>query len=187
MPEHGFGKLNLDAAPSILKAQNQVEWRISDHPVAYPEALAQMEARAAAIAEGTAGEQVWLLEHPPIYTAGTSANDADLIEARFPVYRTGRGGQFTYHGPGQRVGYAMLDLKTRKPDVRAYVHDLEQWLIETLAQLGVKGERRAGPGRHLGAAGHFARRQDRGAGRAHPALGDVAWRGAERGAGPFAL
>ena len=88
-----------------------VEWRISDQPVAYPEALAAMEARAAAIAEGTAGEQVWLLEHPPIYTAGTSAKDADLIDARFPVYRTGRGGQFTYHGPGQRVGYVMLDLK----------------------------------------------------------------------------
>ena len=87
---------------------------------------------------------VWLLEHPPIYTAGTSANDADLIDARFPVYRTGRGGQFTYHGPGQRVGYAMLNLKNRKPDVRAYVRDLEQWLIEALAQLGVKGERREG-------------------------------------------
>ena len=87
---------------------------------------------------------VWLLEHPPIYTAGTSANDDDLIDARFPVYRTGRGGQFTYHGPGQRVGYAMLDLKQRKPDVRAYVQDLEQWLIETLALFNVKGERRAG-------------------------------------------
>jgi len=84
------------------------------------------------------------LEHPPIYTAGTSANDADLLDARFPVYRTGRGGQFTYHGPGQRVGYAMLNLKARKPDVRAYVHDLEQWLIETLALFGVKGERREG-------------------------------------------
>ncbi|HEU0096799.1 MAG TPA: lipoyl(octanoyl) transferase LipB, partial [Rhizomicrobium sp.] len=86
----------------------------------------------------------WLLEHPPIYTAGTSANEADLIDARFQVYHTGRGGQFTYHGPGQRVGYAMLDLKQRNPDVRAYVRDLEQWLIETLALLGVKGERRDG-------------------------------------------
>lgn len=103
-----------------------------------------MEARAAAIAEGSAGEQIWLLEHPPIYTAGTSAKDEDLIDARFPVYRTGRGGQFTYHGPGQRVGYAMLDLKRRKPDVRAYVHDLEEWLIQALAELGVKGERREG-------------------------------------------
>jgi len=121
-----------------------VKWAISNRPVAYPEALAQMEARAAAIAGGDAGELVWLLEHPPIYTAGTSAKDSDLLEARFPVYRTGRGGQFTYHGPGQRIGYAMLDLRTRKPDVRAYVRDLEQWLIETLAQFNVKGERREG-------------------------------------------
>jgi len=139
VPEHGFGRLNLDAP-----VRSQVEWKVNDRPVAYPEALAEMESRAAAIAEGTAGELVWLLEHPPIYTAGTSAKDSDLIEARFPVYRTGRGGQFTYHGPGQRVGYVMLDLKTRKPDVRAYVRDLEQWLIETLALLGVKGERREG-------------------------------------------
>jgi len=148
VPQHGFGKLNLDAPTTSLTAANRekraVEWKISDHPIPYPEALAQMEARAAAIAEGSAGEQIWLLEHPPIYTAGTSAKDSDLIEARFPVYRTGRGGQFTYHGPGQRIGYAMLDLKTRKPDVRAYVRDLEQWLIETLAQFNVKGERREG-------------------------------------------
>jgi lipoyl(octanoyl) transferase len=120
------------------------EWKISDAPVGYPEALAAMEARVAAIAEGTALEQVWLLEHPPIYTAGTSARDEDLLEALFPVYRTGRGGQFTYHGPGQRVAYAMLDLKRRKPDVRAYVRDLEEWLIQALAELGVKGERREG-------------------------------------------
>ena len=123
---------------------NLIEWKISDQPVAYPDALAAMEARAAAIAAGEASEQVWLLEHPPIYTAGTSAQDTDLIDARFPVYRTGRGGQFTYHGPGQRVGYVMLDLKRRKPDVRAYVRDLEQWLIETLAEFNVKGERREG-------------------------------------------
>ncbi|HEY4077316.1 MAG TPA: lipoyl(octanoyl) transferase LipB [Rhizomicrobium sp.] len=121
-----------------------VEWKITDRPVAYPEALAEMEARAAAIAGGSADEMVWLLEHPPIYTAGTSAKESDLIDARFPVYHTGRGGQFTYHGPGQRVGYAMLDLKRRKPDVRAYVYDLEQWLIETLAMFNVKGERREG-------------------------------------------
>jgi lipoyl(octanoyl) transferase len=132
LPEHGF---------RMLKAP---DWKISDSPVPYPDAVAAMEARAAAIADGTAGEQVWLLEHPPIYTAGTSANDADLLDARFPVFRTGRGGQFTYHGPGQRVGYVMLDLKTRKPDVRAYVRDLEQWLIETLALYNVKGERREG-------------------------------------------
>ena len=143
MPDHGFGKLNLDA-PVKTAPKTEVAWKISDQPVAYPEALAAMEARATAIAHGTAGEQVWLLEHPPIYTAGTSANDADLLEARFPVYHTGRGGQFTYHGPGQRVGYAMLDLRTRTPDVRAYVRDLEQWLIETLAQFNVKGERREG-------------------------------------------
>jgi lipoyl(octanoyl) transferase len=124
--------------------KTDLEWRISDAPVPYPQALAEMEARAAAIAEGTAGEQIWLLEHPPIYTAGTSARDEDLIDPRFPVYRTGRGGQFTYHGPGQRVAYAMLDLKRRKPDVRAYVQDLEEWLIQALAELGVKGERRAG-------------------------------------------
>lgn len=120
------------------------DWKIDDTPVAYPDALALMEDRAAAIAEGRARELIWLLEHPPIYTAGTSANDADLLDARFPVYRAGRGGQFTYHGPGQRVGYVMLDLKTRKPDVRAYVRDLEQWLIETLAEFNVKGERREG-------------------------------------------
>jgi lipoyl(octanoyl) transferase len=120
------------------------DWKTSDTPVPYPEALAEMEARAAGIADGTAGELVWLLEHPPIYTAGTSAQPSDLLDARFPVYQTGRGGQFTYHGPGQRVGYAMLDLKRRKPDVRAYVHDLEQWLIEALAEFNVKGERREG-------------------------------------------
>jgi len=137
--DYGFGKLNLD---STLKTRT--EWRISDLPVAYPDAVAEMEARSTAIAEGQADELVWLLEHPPVYTAGTSADDRDLIDPRFPVYRTGRGGQFTYHGPGQRVGYVMLNLKARKPDVRAYVHDLEQWLIETLALFGVKGERREG-------------------------------------------
>ena len=124
--------------------RSAVEWKISDQPVAYPEALDFMEARAAAISDGSANEMVWLLEHPPIYTAGTSANDADLLDARFPVFHTGRGGQFTYHGPGQRVGYVMLNLKTRKPDVRAYVRDLEQWLIESLALFNVKGERREG-------------------------------------------
>ncbi len=122
----------------------RLEWKVTDSLVPYPEALAHMEARADAIAAGTANEEVWLLEHPPIYTAGTSADDADLIDARFPVYRTGRGGQFTYHGPGQRIGYVMLNLKDRNPDVRAYVRDLEQWLIETLALFNVKGERREG-------------------------------------------
>lgn len=139
MPDYGFGKLNLDM---LLK--KRIEWQVSDLPVAYPEAVTEMEARAAAIAEGRAGELVWLLEHPPIYTAGTSADDRDLIDARFPVFRTGRGGQFTYHGPGQRVGYVMLNLKARKPDVRGYVRDLEQWLIEALALFSIKGERREG-------------------------------------------
>ena len=135
----------MNASPSAAAPiADKVGWKISDRPVPYPEAVAAMEARAEAIAAGAAGELVWLLEHPPIYTAGTSARDADLIEARFPVHRTGRGGQFTYHGPGQRIGYVMLDLKRRKPDVRAYVCDLEQWLIDALAELGVKGERRQG-------------------------------------------
>src|SRR5438552_12729918 len=127
-----------------LWSPNPVGWETNAGPVAYDEAVARMDATVAAIHEGTSPEQVWLLEHPPVYTAGTSAKDVDLIDARFPVYRSGRGGQFTYHGPGQRVGYAMLDLKTRTPDVRAYVRDLEQWLIETLAQFNVKGERREG-------------------------------------------
>ena len=122
----------------------RLEWKTAQGPVPYPEALAEMEARVDAITAERAAEQVWLLEHPPIYTAGTSAKDEDLLDARFPVYRTGRGGQFTYHGPGQRVGYVMLNLKNRKADVRAYVEDLEQWLIETLALFGVKGERRQG-------------------------------------------
>jgi lipoyl(octanoyl) transferase len=130
--------------PLQSQLKTRTEWKVSDHLVPYPEALAEMEDRVTAIAEGKASELVWLLEHPPIYTAGTSAQDADLLDDRFPVYRTGRGGQFTYHGPGQRVGYAMLDLKRRKPDVRAYVHDLEQWLIEALKEFGVKGERREG-------------------------------------------
>jgi len=122
-----------------------IEWRISDTPVGYPEAVADMEARVAAIRAGEKPETVWLLEHPPLYTAGTSADDSDLLDPeRFPVHRTGRGGQFTYHGPGQRVAYVMLDLKRRGGDVRAYVRDLEQWVIETLASFNVTGERREG-------------------------------------------
>ncbi|MGA7675313.1 MAG: lipoyl(octanoyl) transferase LipB [Rhizomicrobium sp.] len=124
--------------------KDTVEWRVQGGLTPYPEAVAFMEERAAAIAAGRADELVWLLEHPPIYTAGTSAKDSDLLDARFPVFKTGRGGQFTYHGPGQRVGYVMLDLKRRKADVRAYVRDLEEWLIRTLARFGVKGERRDG-------------------------------------------
>jgi len=119
------------------------EWIVRPGLLPYPEAVAAMEERATAIAAGTAPERVWLVEHPPVYTAGTSAKDSDLIDARFPVFKTGRGGQFTYHGPGQRVVYPMLNLKQRKPDVRGYVRDLEEWLIRTLAQFDVKGERRA--------------------------------------------
>jgi lipoyl(octanoyl) transferase len=129
------------ASPPVL---SRPDWKVRDGLLPYPEAVAFMEARAEAIATGQADELVWLVEHPPIYTAGTSAKDADLIDARFPVFKTGRGGQFTYHGPGQRVGYVMLDLKRRKPDVRAYVRDLEQWLILALAKFNVKGERREG-------------------------------------------
>jgi len=122
-----------------------VEWRISSDPVPYPDAVAEMEARVEAIGRGDAGELVWLLEHPPLYTAGTSADPVDLLApGRFPVYRTGRGGQFTYHGPGQRVAYAMLDLSRRGRDVRAYVCRLEDWIIATLARFAVKGERRTG-------------------------------------------
>ena len=120
-----------------------VAWLISDAPVDYEAAVAWMEARAAAIADGAAAEVVWLLEHPPLYTAGTSARPEDLLEpGRFPVYRTGRGGQFTYHGPGQRVAYVMLDLQRRGRDVRRYVAALEEWLIRTLARFNVSGGRR---------------------------------------------
>ena len=120
-----------------------VEWAIADGLVGYEEAVAAMETRAAAVAAGEAGERVWLLEHPPLYTAGTSARDGDLLQpARFPVHRTGRGGRFTYHGPGQRVAYVMLDLQRRRPDLRAYVAALEAWLIGTLGAFNIRGERR---------------------------------------------
>jgi lipoyl(octanoyl) transferase len=119
-----------------------VEWLISDSPVPYPEAVDVMEARAADIAAGRAAELVWLLEHPPLYTSGTSGKSADLLDPRFPVFESGRGGQLTYHGPGQRVAYVMLDLKQRRPDVRFYVAGLEQWIIRTLAAFNVRGERR---------------------------------------------
>ena len=136
-----------------------VEWRVSEGLVGYDQAVAAMEARAAAIAEGSAPELVWLLEHPPLYTAGTSAKPEDLIEARLPVHHTGRGGQFTYHGPGQRVAYAMLNLKHRGPDVRRYVATLEEWIIRTLAAFDVAGERREDR------IGVWVRRRARGAGR----------------------
>ena len=123
----------------------QIEWKISDEPVAYEFALAEMEQRVAAIHEGSARELVWLLEHPPLYTAGTSANLSDLRDPdRFPVHKAGRGGQYTYHGPGQRVAYVMLDLKKRNADIRAFVQDREDWVVDVLAQYQVKGEKREG-------------------------------------------
>jgi lipoyl(octanoyl) transferase len=146
----------LDAFAELPRAE--VEWRISDQPVDYPEAVAAMEARATAIAAGQAGELVWLLEHPPLYTSGTSGKTVDLLQPRFPLYATGRGGQVTYHGPGQRVAYVMLDLKRRRPDVRAYVAALEEWIIRTLSSFNVRGERREER------VGVWVRRPDKGAG-----------------------
>jgi lipoyl(octanoyl) transferase len=133
---------NLDLTRFAAAAASPVEWRISDEPVDYLTAVAAMEARAAAIAAGEAYEMVWLLEHPPLYTSGTSGKEADLLDPRFPLFATGRGGQLTYHGPGQRVAYVMLDLKRRRPDVRAFVAALEEWIIRTLAAFNVRGERR---------------------------------------------
>jgi lipoyl(octanoyl) transferase len=122
-----------------------IEWRISDSPVAYEEALCFMEERAAAIRNGIARECVWLLEHPPLFTAGTSADPAELFNPqRFPVHEAGRGGRYTYHGPGQRVGYVMLDLERRGKDIRRFVHALEGWMIATLADLGVSAHRADG-------------------------------------------
>jgi len=122
-----------------------IEWRISETAVDYREAVEEMEHRVAAIRAGTAGELVWLLEHPPLYTAGTSARDEDRLDPGCrPVHRTGRGGRYTYHGPGQRIAYVMLDLRRRGQDVRCYVHQLEEWIIRALASFGVCGERRDG-------------------------------------------
>jgi lipoyl(octanoyl) transferase len=135
-----------------------VEWRVSEAPVPYPEAIAAMQARVAAMAARQAPELVWLLEHPPLYTSGTSGKPGDLLDARFPMFATGRGGQLTYHGPGQRVGYVMLDLKQRRPDVRAYVAGLEEWIIRALADFNVTGERREDR------VGVWVQRPDKGAG-----------------------
>lgn len=121
-----------------------IEWRVSEGRVPYPQALAEMEARVAAIQAGEAREQIWLLEHPPVYTAGTSADPAELIDPRFPVFATGRGGRYTYHGPGQRIGYAMLDLSRRNKDVRCYVHAVEGWVIAALGELGINAFRAEG-------------------------------------------
>ena len=134
---------NLDlTAFSRAPGGSAVEWLISDQTIPYPEAIATMEARVADIAAGRAAELVWLLEHPPLYTSGTSGKTTDLLDPRFPIFQSGRGGQLTYHGPGQRVAYVMLDLKRRRPDVRAYVASLEEWIIRTLAAFNVRGERR---------------------------------------------
>lgn len=135
-----------------------VEWVIAEGLTPYEEAVAFMEARAEAIADGKLPELVWLVEHPPLYTAGTSAQDSDLREARFPVHKSGRGGQFTYHGPGQRVAYVMLDLKRRTPDVRAFVAALEDWITATLATYNIRGERREDR------VGVWVKRPDKGAG-----------------------
>lgn len=150
-----------DTGTKLMRADGvPVEWTIADGLVPYPEALEMMRARAAAVADGTAAEQVWLLEHPPLYTAGTSASPDDLIEPnRFPVYDAGRGGQYTYHGPGQRVVYFMLDLRQRGRDVRCLVQGLEGLIIDTLAAFNIRGERRDGR------IGVWVQRPDKGPGR----------------------
>src|SRR5690242_6002531 len=149
---------NLDWKPLDASIGAGVEWQISDQPVDYLEAVASMEARADDIAEGRARELVWPLEHPPLYTSGTSGRAGDLLDPRFPLFATGRGGQLTYHGPGQRVAYVMLNLKQRSPDVRAYVTALEEWIIRTLASLNIRGERREDR------VGVWVRRPDKGQG-----------------------
>ncbi|MBX3479249.1 MAG: lipoyl(octanoyl) transferase LipB [Caulobacter sp.] len=139
--------LSRDTSPPIFGRDDGAPagWAVSTAPVPYPRAVAAMEARAAAIAEGTAGELVWLLEHPPLYTAGVSARGGDLLDpGRFPVFESGRGGQYTYHGPGQRVAYVMLDLGRRRKDVRAFVGALEAWVIEALAAFNLEGQIREG-------------------------------------------
>ena len=124
---------------------DQIEWRVSEEPVPYASALALMESRAAAVRAGTERELVWLLEHPPLFTAGTSADAAELLNPQgFPVFEAGRGGRYTYHGPGQRVGYVVLDLEKRGKDIRCFVHSLEQWMIDALADLGVRAHRAPG-------------------------------------------
>jgi lipoyl(octanoyl) transferase len=127
-----------------MPASDDIEWKTSDALVPYPQALAWMEARATAIAEGTARECVWLLEHPPLYTAGTSADRAELLDRRFPVFDAGRGGRYTYHGPGQRIGYLMIDLNKRGRDIRCFVHAVEGWAISTLGKLGIEARRESG-------------------------------------------
>ena len=128
-----------------VNSAEAIAWKTSDEPVAYLDAVAFMERRIEAVHAGRASQLVWLLEHPALYTAGTSAKDQDLLTpTRFPVFATGRGGQYTYHGPGQRVGYVMLDIRRRNNDVRRFVHDLEEWLIQSLQHFNIRGERREG-------------------------------------------
>jgi lipoyl(octanoyl) transferase len=127
-----------------MSGSPDIEWKISDSLVPYPEALAWMEERAAAIAAGTALECVWLLEHPPLYTSGTSADVAELLDPRFPVFEAGRGGRYTYHGPGQRIGYLMIDLNKRGRDIRHFVHAVEGWVIATLGKLDIEARREPG-------------------------------------------
>lgn len=140
--------LPTDAAPIStpeMKSDENIEWRVADAPVPYDEAIRFMEERAVAIRDGTARECVWLLEHPPLYTAGTSADPSELFNPMdFPVYDAGRGGRYTYHGPGQRVGYVMLDLEKRGKDIRCFVHSLEGWLIDALGELGLSAHRAPG-------------------------------------------
>ncbi len=161
-PCYGYKVVNTrdDLTFGLIAAAGSppVEWLESDAQVPYDAALAAMTARADAIARGEANELVWLLEHPPLYTAGTSARPPQLLDARFPVHPAGRGGQFTYHGPGQRVGYVMLDLKRRAPDVRLFVATIEEWIIRTLGAFNVRGERR---GDRIGV---WVRRPDKGEG-----------------------
>jgi lipoyl(octanoyl) transferase len=157
--------MNLDlpalapsGTPFAARDAGAVEWVIAEGLTPYAEAVAEMEERVAAIAEGASAERVWLVEHPPLYTAGTSARAEDLIEPqRFEVFKTGRGGQFTYHGPGQRVAYVMLDLRRRKPDLRAFVAALEDWIIATLGAFNIRGERRG-----AGRIGVWVRRPEKG-------------------------
>ncbi|MGN6097601.1 MAG: lipoyl(octanoyl) transferase LipB [Bosea sp. (in: a-proteobacteria)] len=153
-------KMREELAVSFLPegVSEPVEWVVAEGLTGYDEAVAEMETRAALIADGEERERVWLVEHPPLYTAGTSAKDEDLIAPeRFPVFRSGRGGQFTYHGPGQRVAYVMLDLKRRQPDLRRFVASLEGWLIGALDDFNIRGERREDR------VGVWVRRPDRGA------------------------
>jgi len=152
-------------AEKKINTDDTVEWLISDAPVAYADAISFMEQRVDDIHAGRASEIVWLLEHPPLYTAGTSADDAELLDPdRFPIYRTGRGGRYTYHGPGQRVAYVMLDLAKRGNDVRGFVHNLEDWVIRALAQFNIIGETfddRVGIWVRRGAPNNPARREDK--------------------------